>query len=457
MAAAASATDAVDELRGEFLKLHPDVAVDTSLAASSSLARQIAAGAEADVFLSASDEWADFLQHQDLVARRRELLGNRLVVVVPRESKLKLVVPADLLGEDFGRLALADPKAVPAGVYARQTLETLRLWKALEPRVAGAANVRQALQFVASGAAEAGIVYASDAAADDNVRVALELDPDLIEPIRYPLVLLERGASNAAAVALFDFLTTPAAARVFARHGFIVLSAPRQQPNRDVPALERGERASWWSPTRDEWLAMRLSFQVGLCAVAASLPLATAVGYFLARSGWRGKWALELVVNLPLVLPPVVTGYLLLMLFAPRGPLGSALEEWLGIRIVFTWIGAAVAAAVVSFPLMVRAIRLAFQGVDPRLEMAARSLGAGRWDAFWTVTLPLARSGLLAGCVLAFARSLGEFGATIMVAGNIVGQTQTIPLAIYSDSNRPGARPKSGGWPRFRSSWRLRP
>jgi molybdate transport system permease protein len=127
-----------------------------------------------------------------------------------------------------------------------------------------------------------------------------------------------------------------------------------------------------------------------------------------------------------------------LVCFAPRGPLGHLLETYLGLRIVFSWFGAAVAAAVVSFPLMVRAIRLAFQAVDPRLEMAARSLGAGRFDAFWTVTLPLARSGVLAGCVLAFARSLGEFGATIMVAGNIVGETQTIPLAIFSSSNRPG-------------------
>jgi molybdate transport system permease protein len=179
-----------------------------------------------------------------------------------------------------------------------------------------------------------------------------------------------------------------------------------------------------------------LSFKVGACAVLASLPLATAVGYLLARWQSRGKWLVELMVNLPLVLPPVVTGWLLLLLFAPRGPVGGALAEWFGVRIVFTWIGAAIAAAVVSFPLMVRAIRLAFQAVDPRLEMAARSLGAGRVGAFWSVTLPLARSGLLAGCVLAFARSLGEFGATILVAGNIVGETQTIPLAIYSEFNR---------------------
>ncbi|MGD9720579.1 MAG: molybdate ABC transporter permease subunit [Pirellulales bacterium] len=191
--------------------------------------------------------------------------------------------------------------------------------------------------------------------------------------------------------------------------------------------------------SHDEWLAVRLSFQVGLFAVVASLPFAVAIAYLLARSQSRFKWLLEVLVNLPLVLPPVVTGWLLMEAFSPLGPLGGFLARWFGITIVLTWWGAALAAAVISFPLMVRAIRLAFQAVDPRLEMAARGLGAGWFDAFWSVTLPMARSGVLAGCVLAFARSLGEFGATIMVAGNIVGETQTIPLAIFSYANRPGA------------------
>ncbi|HEY2893685.1 MAG TPA: molybdate ABC transporter permease subunit [Pirellulales bacterium] len=191
--------------------------------------------------------------------------------------------------------------------------------------------------------------------------------------------------------------------------------------------------------TSEEWSALRLSFQVGLCAVLASLPVAIVVGYLLARWNSRGRWLLEMVVNLPLVLPPVVTGYLLLVMFAPRGPLGGFLEDRLGVRIVFTWFGAAIAAAVMSFPLMVRAIRLAFQAVDPRLELAARTLGASRAHAFLSIALPLARRGVLAGCVLGFARSLGEFGATMMVAGNIVGETQTVALAIFSDSNRPGA------------------
>lgn len=195
--------------------------------------------------------------------------------------------------------------------------------------------------------------------------------------------------------------------------------------------------------TAEEWSALRLSCQVGLFAVLGSLPPAIALGYALARwtnsGAWpsqAGRWLVQVLVDLPLVLPPVVTGYLLLLLFVPNGPIGGWLHDWFGIRVLFTWQAAAIASAVVSFPLLVRSIRLAFQAVDPRLEFAARSLGAGRWDAFFTVSLPLARRGVLAGCVLAFARSLGEFGATMMVLGSIDGQ-RTIPVAIYSLVNQP--------------------
>jgi len=189
--------------------------------------------------------------------------------------------------------------------------------------------------------------------------------------------------------------------------------------------------------TTTEWMAVRLSLQVAMCAALAGLPFAVAIGYWLARSRVVGKWLVEAVVDLPLVLPPVVTGYLLLATLAPQGPIGSLLQGCLGIRIVFTWWGAALASAVMAFPLMVRTIRLAFQSVDPNLEMAARTLGAGRLAVFCTISLPLARRGIVAGWVLAFARSLGEFGATMMIAGNVEGRTRTIPLAIYTLANQP--------------------
>ncbi len=201
-----------------------------------------------------------------------------------------------------------------------------------------------------------------------------------------------------------------------------------------------------WLLTPDEWTALRLSSQVATCAACIGLPAAVAVGYLLARTRFAGRALVEAVVNLPLVLPPVVTGFLLLVCFGRTGPIGSLLERWFGVTVVFNLFAAVLASTVVSFPLMVRAIRLAFQAIDPRLEMAARSLGAGRTATFFTVTLPLARRGLIAGWMLAFARSLGEFGATITLAGYIRGQTNTIPLEIFNMANRPD---------QFAQCWRL--
>ncbi len=188
----------------------------------------------------------------------------------------------------------------------------------------------------------------------------------------------------------------------------------------------------------DQIAAVLLSLRVSLIGVVLGLPPGLACGWLLARKQFWGKTVLETAINLPLVLPPVITGYLLLVAFGRNGPLGALLENWLGISIVFDWKGAAVAAAVVAFPLMVRSIRLGISSVDPTLEMAAETLGATRWDAFWTVTVPLARSGIIAGCILAFARGFGEFGATIMISGNIPGKTQTMPLYVYDQMETPG-------------------
>ena len=187
-----------------------------------------------------------------------------------------------------------------------------------------------------------------------------------------------------------------------------------------------------------EWQAVRLTLLVASAAVVCSLPLAIAVSWLLAKRHFPGKFVVETLVNLPLVLPPVITGYLLLMTFGRQGWLGSLLEQGLGVRFVFDWKGAALASAVVGFPLMVRPIRQAFAAVDDRLLAAARTLGAGPLDAFFSVLLPLSRPGILSGCVLALARSMGEFGATIMIAGNIPGQTRTITLFVYTQLDSPG-------------------
>jgi molybdate transport system permease protein len=187
-----------------------------------------------------------------------------------------------------------------------------------------------------------------------------------------------------------------------------------------------------------ELVAIRLSLRVAFWAMLASLPLGLVVAFVLARCEFWGKSLVNGLVHLPLVLPPVVTGYLLLILFGRRGPLGRLLAETLGIVFAFRWTGAALAAAVMGFPLMVRAIRLSLEAVDRRLELAAGTLGAGPITVFLTVTLPLALPGVLAGMILSFAKSLGEFGATITFVSNIPGETQTVPTAIYVLTQVPG-------------------
>jgi molybdate transport system permease protein len=189
--------------------------------------------------------------------------------------------------------------------------------------------------------------------------------------------------------------------------------------------------------TDEELQVLFLSLRVGLSCVLISLPPAILLGWVLARANFKGKVILDGICHLPLVLPPVVTGYILLVLFSRRGVLGELLQKTLGIHFAFDWKGAVLASAVVGFPLMLRAIRLAIESVDFRLESAARTLGAGPLRAFTTVTLRLAQPGLLVGALLAFARSLGEFGATITFVSNIAGETRTLPLAIYTLLNRP--------------------
>ena len=187
-----------------------------------------------------------------------------------------------------------------------------------------------------------------------------------------------------------------------------------------------------------EITAILLSLKVALWGMAGSLPLAMLAAWVLARCRFPGKALLDGVVHLPLILPPVVTGYVLLILLGRRGPIGAWLFDTFGIVLAFRWTGAAVASAVMGFPLMVQAIRLSIETVDTRLEAAARTLGAsGPW-VFATVTLPLILPGILAGCILAYAKSLGEFGATITFVSNIPGQTQTLPLAIYTLTQVPG-------------------
>jgi molybdate transport system permease protein len=193
--------------------------------------------------------------------------------------------------------------------------------------------------------------------------------------------------------------------------------------------------SAWLTP--EEWQAFRLSLEVAARSVAFSLPFAIAMAWLLARRRFLGKTLLDAAVHLPLVLPPVVVGYFLLLLFGTRGPIGAWLADHFDMRLVFTTAGAALATAVMSFPLVVRAIRLSIENIDPHLEAAARTLGARAWDRFFTITLPLMLPGILAGVIVAFSASLGEFGAVITFVSNIPGETRTLPLALYTAIQTP--------------------
>jgi len=192
---------------------------------------------------------------------------------------------------------------------------------------------------------------------------------------------------------------------------------------------------SWLTPLEAE--ALGLSVKVAIASVVCSLPFGLAAAWLLARRSFPGKSLVDGIIHLPLVVPPVVVGYLLLIALGRRGPVGGWLYDSFGVTVAFTWKGAAVAAAVMAFPLMVRAMRLSLESVDRRLEAAARTLGAGRIRVFATITLPLMAPGILAGLVLAFARALGEFGATITFVSNIPGETRTLPIALYTLTQTP--------------------
>ena len=227
--AAASTTNALDEIKAQFTK-DSGIVVRTSYAASSTLAQQVLHGAEADLFLSADAKWVQYLAKEDQVVQQRDLLGNRLVIVVAADSKIEVKRPEDLLASGIEHLALGEPQSVPAGIYAKQALTKLGLWDELKAKVVAAEDVRYALTYVETGSAEAGIVYATDAAIGKRVKVVAEIPEKLTGPVRYPLALLKHGERSAAAQSFYRHLSSPAAAKVFRKYGFTVLSETKAAP-----------------------------------------------------------------------------------------------------------------------------------------------------------------------------------------------------------------------------------
>jgi len=311
-------------------------------------------------------------------------------------------------------------------MYAKQALECLGSYEVLKPRIIHCSTVREALALVEAGQVAAGIVYRSDAWTSKQVRVVDVFPEQSHEPITFQIALVRTGRPEAAG--LVRFLTGPEAGATLSSYGF--------DGGTDMvggqPQTKLGDGGFRWLPTAEEWATILTSMKVATGCVAVLAVPGILLAYLLARKDFWGKTVVETLVQAPLVIPPVVTGYLLLVLLGNNGLVGRWLHRTLGIELAFTLNGAVIAAAVMALPLMVRSVRVAMELVDRRLEEAARTLGAGPVRTFLSVTVPLALPGIVSGLVLAFARSLGEFGATAVFVGSIEGRARTLPLAIYS-------------------------
>ena len=387
--------------------------------ATSRLPPQILRGAPADVFISADDEWMRWLEERGGVdgSSIRPVATNRLVFVVPRGASDPPGDPRSIAGADLPRIALAG-EDVPAGRYARAALESVGAWRTVEPRVIRGHSVRGALEWVARAEADGGIVYRTDALAEDRVSLAFVFEGEDYPAPTYLGAVTTWTENREAAEAFLDFMGGAEAVASLAAAGF-------------GPASDAAAVAQASSPALDPWSAVRLSLIVAFSAVLLGLVPAVAMGWLLARRDFVGKSFVSMIVMAPLVMPPVVTGFLLLSLLGRQSALGGMLDA-VGLQIPFTLLGATLAALVVGFPLYVMAIRAVFDTVDRRFEEVSWTLGVPKAPTFRRISLPLALPGIAAGAVLAFARSLGEFGATVVLAGNMEGETRTIALAVYS-------------------------
>ena len=428
--AAASLTDVLPAVARAWTA-HSGVPVRFSFAATSRLAPQAMQGAPADLFFSADRTWMEWLIERGGVreASVREFFGNALVVVVPA-GRAPPSSAADL--RTVERLALAGEN-VPAGRYAQEALESSGVWDDVRDAVVRGGSVRSTLEWIARGEADAGVVYRTDAVAQPGVTVAFAFPEGSHAPIRYPAAVLERSSSPELARSLLEFASGAEAAAIFREAGFSTDTAPpgADQGGRAVHAVE---------PTLpDTGSAIRISLIVALLATLAGFPIAVGAGWLLARRSFPGKTLVSTILLAPLVIPPVVTGFLLLSALGSESPFGRWLGA-MGVAVPFTLLGAAVAALVVGLPLYVLSVRNAFESVDPHYEEVSWTLGQQPRRTFFRVSLPLALPGIAAGAVLAFARSLGEFGATVVLAGNVEGQTRTIALAVYTLLESPSGR-----------------
>ncbi len=429
IAAASSLTDVMDLLSENFATISAHQKPVSAFGGSSRVAHQLIAGAPADIVAVANPDWMTELIAHNIVSANTQvaLLTNRIVLAVPRDSTHTLANLNALAEPGWTRLAITGD-AVPAGRYTRQALDKLGLTPIISSRFVITPNTRNTLSLIAQGEVDGGFVYRTDAIAEPRVRILHTIDNALHSPILYPFALTQTGQASDTARAFFRFLKSDSARTRFEAAGFATPKTKEANNTAKTPTITPPE-ASYLPP-------LRLSLWVAATSLLISLLPAIALGWLMARRQFLGKALLSTVLLAPLVLPPVVTGFLLLRLFGKQGPLSPLLDR-LGLEIVFTQWGAVIAAAVVGFPLLLILSRQAIEGVDPRYSAIAQTLGLSPFRAFLKVTLPMAAPGIAAGAVLAFARALGEFGATAMIAGDRPGETRTLALAVYAMAEQP--------------------
>jgi molybdate transport system permease protein len=395
---------------------------------SSRLAMQTMPGSPVDLFISSDVLWMNFVEERDRLdpTTRTDIASNRLVLVIPADQP---VSKYDLsLGWSPDRFVLASTTD-PAGRSAEEALRETGIWTQVENRVVRAEGVRKVLDWVSRGEVEAGVVYRSDALVEPQVKTAYTFPRETHPPIRYIAAVPSFSDRRASAASFLEFLHKGEGQELFEKHGFSIPDPDHASGRRPPP-----------TPALPEVLpTLLLSLLVGLLAILLISFPAIGTAWVLARFEFAGKSVFSALVMSPLILPPAVTGYALLACFSHDGVLGRILNNQ-GVQVPFGIFGAVLAAATVSFPLFVWISRRAFECVDPAQEEVAASLGLDDVKVFRVVTLPLAAPGILAAAGVAYARALGEFGATLVLAGNIPGSTQTLSLAIYGLMEAPAGR-----------------
>ena len=436
--AAISLKDALSEIGATFTDEN-QVKVYYNFAASTTLQRQLEKGTSGDVFISASSRQVVALETHGLLESesRHNLLTNRLVLVSDAAAAISVETPTNLVSPEISRIAIGHPDIVPAGAYAKEALTHFGLWETLQPKLIFGTDVRATLAYVTAGNVDIAIVYKTDTTLTENINVLYELPPEAYTPIIYPAVVMKSSPQKHLARRFITYLQSMENGEIFKKHGFTLLAKmpPTQHQKSPKVKSSKSTDSSFWTKMRitpAEVAALTLSIKIALLSLIIMFPPGLLVGWLLAKRTFPGKAFLNTLVMCPQVLPPIVSGYILLILLGKQGVIGRFIYQTFGIEIVFSQLAVVIAVSVISFPLLVRGIVTGMEGVPLELENTARTLGASPMKVFWTITLPLAYRGVIGGTILGFSKSLGEFGATIMVAGNIPGQTQTMALAIFS-------------------------